>query len=99
MRGCLKIPLTKGKGTMGWSKLFQTSMYNPQTNSFESTQAKVKVDQNGHVSDFMHHVELDANGSRNHGHVWDLNKNVSNNGDPIGGRSEVRPNQPPKPSK
>ena len=51
-----------------WSDIFSTS--DPETG--ESVSAKVKVDDNGHVSDFIYNLEADKEGGY-HGHVWELN--------------------------
>lgn len=67
---------------MGWLKDSFTTT-NPETG--ESTKANVKIDDNGHVSEFVYGLEEDKSGGK-HGHVWGLN---SNDDDKIDGR-EIR---------
>lgn len=58
----------------------------------EDTTMVVKTDEDGHVSDALIGVEADTSTEKNHGHVWNLNEDVSDNGDdPIGGRDPKLP--------
>ena len=64
---------------MGWKDLFTTK--HPDTQ--EDTQAKVKVNDQGQVSDFLYGVENDTDTESGHSHVWGLD---SDNDEDIGGR-------------
>lgn len=69
---------------MGWIRSIITAFLSGDESEFEQTGASYKVDDDGYVSDFIHHTENDSSGGH-HGHVWGLN---SNNDNDIGGRSE-----------
>ena len=69
---------------MPWSKSYQTT----DAETGEQTTAAHKTDENGHVSDFIQGIENDTEEEqKNHGHTWNLNKDVGDDGeDPVGGR-------------
>lgn len=73
----------------GWSKdQFETS--HPEKND-EKTDAKVKTNEEGHVSDMIYGTESDQGGGK-HGHVWGLDAPNTEEGDEqIGGRDEQKP--------
>lgn len=66
-----------------WSSLFQTS--DPETG--ESVDAKVHVNNDGHVDGLIYNLNVDDDGGR-HGHVWGL---ASDNDNDIGGRDTTPP--------
>ena len=53
---------------MSWSKLFKTS--NPETD--KATNAKVKTDNTGAVTDMIYGVEKDKGSNKSHGHIFGL---------------------------
>lgn len=69
---------------MGWLSSFFTTMVDTDTGKTETVRANVHVNDEGHVTDFIHHTENDASGGQ-HGHVWGLD---SPNDSDIGGRPE-----------
>lgn len=72
---------------MPWSKSYTTT----DAETGEKTTASHKTDDEGHVSDFIQGMEKDADGGH-HGHAWNLNKELSDDGeDPIGGRDVKEP--------
>ena len=62
---------------MPWGKDFEN--IDPETG--EKTNAAIKVDENGVVTDFIHGREQDRSGGK-HGHAWNLDKEPEE----IGGR-------------
>lgn len=67
---------------MAWGDSFTTK--DPETN--EDTNANVKTDDEGFVSDLIYGTERDSEGGK-HGHVWGLNTdNTPENDEKIGGR-------------
>lgn len=62
---------------MPHSKKFETI----DSETGKTTEAKVKVDENGVVTGFLHGIEHDKEGGK-HGHVWNLDKEPEE----IGGR-------------
>lgn len=66
-----------------WSSLFQTS--DPETG--KSVDAKVHVNNDGHVDGIIYNMEVDNDGGK-HGHVWGL---ASDNDNDIGGRDTTPP--------
>jgi hypothetical protein len=67
---------------MGWTDWFKTK--DPE--SGKSTDAKVKVDKEGHVSDMIYNKNKDSQGGK-HGHVWGLNSYKDKD---IGGRDSKK---------